>query len=114
MDLAQIKKRAEIILSITQDYLMDIDNSHFEIGEAYKYGYLVLRGPKNYLNAFKEGSLFLDLESVRSIIAKFYEEMPDKYPDLNSSEIKVIEQHNQEVATFLKKEERTRPRLGLL
>ena len=92
-----MKERMQILFDLTKDYLLEVDASDYDIGEAYKFSYVVLRGPRNFLNAFREGELSLDPEAIRNTLARFRRDLPDQYPDFYHEEEKFIDKHNYEV-----------------
>ena len=62
-----IRRRAEFLFPMLRDYLMQ-DGADFVSGEGFKYAFLVLRGPKAYLNTFESGELKINPDAIDEIL----------------------------------------------
>lgn len=93
------KRRAYGVFELTKERLLEGDEDE-SCSEAYRFSYLVLRGPKKFLNAFGAGNLFLDLDAISSTYFMLRFDLVGP-KGLTAEEEHVIYIHNEEVGKFL-------------
>jgi hypothetical protein len=77
------------------------DGSDYSFGQAYRFVYLLLRGPKAYLEAFREGGdLKIDLEEIREVWWAYRSDLPGS-PGLTNDEAIIVCDHNVAVDEHL-------------
>ena len=74
-----------------------IENSDYMLEECFRYVFLVLKRPKAFFDAFKNGSLSIDEALVEQAFWSFRFDMPG-ISSLMSEERELIRTHNLEVA----------------
>jgi hypothetical protein len=67
--------------------------------EAFKFGYLVLRGPADFLNRFGVGSLTIDVDEVVDFAWSMRHELMGGQ-ELLPDEIEIIDEHNLEATAY--------------
>lgn len=100
----KIKRRGLEMLHITQRILLE-DESSFEIGEAYKFAFLLLRRPRKYLETFEVGELEIDVKAVAEVYWHYGGELSYS-PGILYEERLIIAQHNEAVAKLRKQTHR--------
>ena len=101
-----IQARAERLFPIVREELM-ADQANFEFGETFRYCFLVLRKPRAFLAAFREGALKIDLAAVEDIFWSFRQEIPGS-EGLLHQEREIIGEHNRAVDAFVSEQPATR------
>jgi hypothetical protein len=94
-----IRKRAQWLFHWSRDYLSFEDSSDFAIGEIYRYAYLILRGPKLFLESFMQGRVDLDQDILDESFWSLRHEIPGPQGMLPSERL-LINEHNNEVKTL--------------
>lgn len=100
---ALVIERATSLFPMIRDQL----NIHYEldpaIGNCFKYLFLVVYSPKRYLQEFSGGDLKINISDVRDVFFDFAEYIPGGY-GLQEYEANLIQHHNIEVDSYLKKQ----------
>ncbi|MGK5083740.1 hypothetical protein WDW37_10590 [Bdellovibrionota bacterium FG-1] len=91
-----IRRRAETLFPILRDELLEVPESP-ELGEAYRFVYLLLRGPRAFLSAFQNGELTLDLESIEEVYWSYRSHLPGMTGLMNEERL-IIRDHNTEAS----------------
>jgi hypothetical protein len=95
-----IRTRAFALLPAIRDELNRSYEIRSELGEAFKWCYLVLYGPKRFLEKFREAKLLIELNDIRNVYTDYNEYIGGKY-GLMDEEIEMIKIHNHESMLFL-------------
>lgn len=90
-----IKQRALKIYELSRQLLME-DESDDVQGEAYRYSYLVLSGPKSFKHSFEDGRLYLEAEKIRDAFWGWRFDLPGPR-GLTEDELALVEFHNEQV-----------------
>lgn len=99
MDQDLIKRRAYIVFELTKEILMEgVENDSY--AEAYRFSYLILRGPRKFLETFKNGELLLNFDLISAGYFMLRFDLAGER-GLNSEEGKIILNHNEEVQRLL-------------
>ncbi len=93
------KRRAYTVFELTKERLLDGDEDE-SISETYKFSYLLLRGPRVFLDTFGAGDLYLQFDKIND---GYYQLRFDLFgpKGLTAEEENVIYQHNDEVRDLL-------------
>ena len=90
-----IIQRAKLISELTCKFLMEDEGDDIQ-GEAYRFTFLVLRGPKSFRQAFQSGKLYLDREKIYDGYWGWRFDIPGTR-GLSQEEASMIDYHNQMV-----------------
>jgi len=90
-----IIQRAKLISELTCKLLMEDEGDDIQ-GEAYRFSFLVLRGPKSFRQAFQAGKLYLDKEKIHDAYWAWRFDVPGTR-GLSQEEASIIDYHNQMV-----------------
>lgn len=96
-----IERRARILFQLSEDILLHHDDTDEVSGNSFRYSFLVLRRPKLYLQAFKDGALSIDLGLLREACWFFRDHLPGPAQLLECEE-KIVIDHNLEVDQWLR------------
>lgn len=88
-------QRAKMVSDLSRKLLMEDEADEIQ-GEVYRFSYLVLRGPKNFRQAFREGMLYLDREKVYDGYWGWRFDIPGER-GLTQDEVSIIDYHNEMV-----------------
>jgi hypothetical protein len=88
-------QRAKMVFELSSKLLMDDEGDDIQ-GEAYRFAFLVLRGPKSFKQAFSGGRLSLDKDKVYDGFWGWRFDIPGTR-GLSSEEASMIDFHNQRV-----------------
>ncbi len=94
-----IQERARQIAERAISILQDEDPGDTTAGAAFKFAFLLLRGPKAFLGRFGVGSLSIDADEVRDFCWTLRHELPGG-PELSDEEIEILNEHNMESAAY--------------
>ena len=95
-----INRRALGLFAIIRNQLnfqYEIDTT---IGSTIKWCYLIIYGPRKYLDQFKEGDLLIDGSDVHNVFIDNSEHIIGK-SGLLLEELEVLERHNQESRAYV-------------
>jgi hypothetical protein len=90
-----IIQRAKLVSDLTTKLLMEDEGDDVQ-GEAYRFSFLVLRGPKSFRQAFQIGKLYLDREKIYDGYWAWRFDIPG-VRGLSQDEAIIIEHHNEMV-----------------
>jgi|GEM_PF-5762234 len=94
-----IQLRAMRLAPFLADYLTFTDSGNFEKGQAYRFTYLTLKGPRAFLQTFQYGELKLDRDSIQSVYWELRGEITGP-GQLLPEEEEMIARHNAEVVDY--------------
>lgn len=94
MDLL-ISQRAKRIYELSSQLLLEDETDDVQ-GEAYRFSYLVLRGPKSFKKAFEHGRLDLEAEKIRDAFWAWRFDLQGP-KGLTQEEMDLIDFHNEQV-----------------
>ena len=87
-----IMHRAKLVNELSSKLLMEDEEVDVQ-GEAYRFTYLILRGPKSFRQAFQEGKLYLDREKIYDGYWGWRFDIPG-VSGLSAEEASIIDHHN--------------------
>lgn len=79
--------------------LLQDDPEDTTAAAAFKFGYLVLRGPADFLNRFRVGALTIDMDELIDFAWSMRHELVGGQ-QLLPEEIEIIEEHNLEATAY--------------
>ncbi|MDD4976751.1 MAG: hypothetical protein PHY93_20515 [Bacteriovorax sp.] len=88
------RRRASTVFELTKERLLDGDENE-SISEAYRFSYLVLRGPRIFLGIFGDGDLYLDFDKINNGYFMLRFDLYGK-KGLSEEEEQIIDIHNEE------------------
>jgi hypothetical protein len=94
-----IRDRARAMAERAAGLLQD-DPEDTTAAAAFKYGYLVLRGPADFLSRFGIGSLSIDVDEVVDFAWSMRHELVG-CQELMPEEIEIIDEHNTEADRYV-------------
>lgn len=94
-----IRKRAQRLAPYLADHLQYQDPSDWVRGQAYRFCYLLLRGPRQFFDAFHHGELHFNLEAIEEVYWEFRSEIEGG--GLLHEEKTIILDHNLAVDALL-------------
>lgn len=100
-----ILSRAERILPYLADFLSHENSACHLKGSAYRFGYLLVRGPREYLQAFQHGELHIDAEAVEEVYWELRGEMPGPHGLMPDERI-ILRDHRVAVDEHLSRHQR--------
>ena len=103
-----IQSRARRLAPFLADYLQHQDSGDWEKGQAYRFVYLLLRGPRAFLEQFR----FSDMRVCEEAIQSVYWELRGEFPgpgELLSEERIILRDHNLAAAEYQAKQEQRPP-----
>lgn len=103
----QIRKRAQLLGELSSELMLNYDVTNPEVATAYRYSYLVLRKPKQYLQQFNlREDLFIALDEVNHFIWENWADLnfpSEPYKNLMKEEEDIIHRHNYESQSWLQR-----------
>jgi hypothetical protein len=96
----RIQERARMIAERAISILQDEDPDDTTALAAFKYGWLVLRGPKAFLERFGAGALEIERAEVVDFAWMLRHELPGG-PEFTLAELEIIDEHNLEAAAYV-------------
>lgn len=105
----RIQERARLIAERAISILQDEDPDDTTAVAAFKYGWLVLRGPKAFLERFGAGALEIERAEVVDFAWTLRHELAGE-PELTPTELEIIDEHNAEAEAYV----RSSPRNNLM
>lgn len=96
-----IHHRADIIGRLAADLLLSEERDDRETTSAFRYSYLILRGPQVFLKQFENSDLTLAADEIDRFIRRHGEKVPGQ-PSLLRIEARTIEDHNNAFRDFLR------------
>lgn len=100
-----IRSRALRIAPFLADYLQNEDPTDWEKGQAYRFCYLLLKGPRAFLNQFRFGDLRLCEEAIQSVYWTLRGEFPGP-AELLEAERVILRDHNLAAAEYHARQDR--------
>lgn len=94
-------QRAKKVFGLSSQLLMEDEADEIQ-GEAYRFSYLLLKGPKNFKSTFEEGVLYLDKEMIRQAFWSWRFDLPGTR-GLSQDEMDLIDFHNEQVSRLPRK-----------
>ena len=96
-----IEERARALARCCQ-HILNYENEACEIsGVGFRWGYLLLRRPKSFLEAFKAGDLRINHILLQDAFWLHQESIPGS-PGLMPEELVVLKKHNEEATQFMR------------
>jgi hypothetical protein len=92
-------QRAKLVSELSSKLLMEDEGDDIQ-GEAYRFAYLILRGPKSFRQAFQDGKLYLDKEKVYDGYWGWRFDIPG-VRGLAADEVIIIDYHNEMVSALV-------------
>lgn len=96
-----IHHRAEIIGRLAADLMLSEECNNSETTSAFRYSYLILRGPQVFLKQFENSNRTLATDEIDRFIRKQGKKIPGQ-SSLLRIEARTIEDHNNAVRDFLR------------
>lgn len=98
-----VKDRALALFPVVRNEL----NNSYELDQSmencFKYLYLIIYSPKRYLQEFVNSDLKIQISGVRDVFYDYAEHIRGGY-GLQDFEVAIIQQHNNEVDAYLRKQ----------
>ncbi len=94
-----IRERARAMAERAAALLQD-DPEDTTAAAAFQYGYLVLRGPADFLSRFGIGSLTIDMDEIIDFAWSMRQELRGG-EELLPEEIEIIDEHNTEADLYV-------------
>lgn len=88
-------ERSKKIFELTSELLMEDEGDDVQ-GEAYRFSYLILRGPKSFKKTFQDGTLYLDQNKISDSYWSWRFDIPGT-KGLMREEEDIILHHNKQV-----------------
>lgn len=101
-----IERRALQLAKICEHILLNEDSSDEVAAAGFRWGYLILRKPRRYLEEFKHGSLLIDPQALQRAFW-FNQEAIEGLEGMMTEEELVLEEFNNEALTWMKENSRT-------
>lgn len=108
-----IASRAKRLFPFVHNYLRYEDEADPSFGAAFKFAWLLLKGPRDYLRTFGSGELMIDADLVDDLYFQYRHELPGR-PGLMNEEKIIVRDHNFEVKKYLETTGTMRPRLQIV
>lgn len=96
-----IQRRALLLAKICEDILLNENSSCDLAGVGFRWGYLILRRPKMYLQQFQHGALMIDPHLLQEVFW-FYQEHIEGPSGLMPEEKIILEEHNTASSAWMK------------
>ena len=96
-----IHHRADTIGRLAADLMLREERDDCETTSAFRYSYLILRGPQVFLRQFENSDLTLAADEIDRFIRKQGKKIPGQ-PSLLRIEARTIEDHNNAVKNFVR------------
>ena len=93
-----IAQRAKRVSELCSQLLIEDEGDEVQV-EAYRFTYLVLRGPKSFRHTFQAGSLYLDRGKIQDACWAWRFDIPGAR-GLTQEEVRMIDYHNEMVLTL--------------
>ena len=107
-----IQSRARRLMPYLADYLQHNDPTAYEEGHGYRYCFLLLKGPRAFLQAFMHGELYISPAALERIFWEARGEIPGQH-GISLEEREIIARHNHAVDDFLARNERKPPAVSI-
>lgn len=91
-----VLQRAKKVYELSGQLLIEDESDDIQ-GEAYRYAFLLLRGPKSFRHAFEEGVLYLEMDKIRDAFWGWRFDLPG-VRGLTQEEMDLIDFHNEQVS----------------
>ena len=98
-----IEKRAMQIAKACEYVLLHQDETDEAAGAGFRWGYLVLRRPRKYLEYFRDGDLRIDPNLLNEAFWHHGDNI-DGPSSLLKEEFALLEEHNREATMYMKQQ----------
>lgn len=100
-----IERRAFQLAKICEHVLLNEDSTDELAAAGFRWGYLILRKPKRYLEEFKQGSLLIDPQALQRAFWR-YQEHIEGHEGMTAEEDLILEEFNDEALLWMKENPR--------
>lgn len=102
-----IERRALQLARICERILLSANDSADEIAvNGFKWGFLILRKPKRYLEEFKHGSLLIDPQALQGAFW-YHQDQIEGHEGMMAEEEMILSELNEEASVWMKENPRT-------
>lgn len=101
-----IERRALQLAKVCEHVMLDEDLTDEITAAGFRWGYLILRKPKRYLEEFRHGTLLIDQYALKNAFWNFHENTEGPEGMMPEEEM-ILEEFNEEALKWMKDHPRT-------